>query len=117
MEVYLKALRDGYFVPWIKGTRLIDVSNFGVAVAKVALRNILNSIEGGKLSLFDLNIIVSSNSSENESQDDEFEKRIDEFFINQDPNGVLKPIRIIENNDIILKITREALAVWMQYLV
>lgn len=64
MEIYLRALRDGYFNPWIGGTRLIDVSHFSFPVAKFAVHNILLSIKKGKLSLFDLNIIVAKSADE-----------------------------------------------------
>ena len=56
MDIYLRALRDGYFVPWVKGTRLCDLRGFTLPIAKVALKTILNSMKDGKLGLFNLHL-------------------------------------------------------------
>ena len=56
--VYLQALRDNYFVPWVKGSRLADFRGYSLPVAKVALNNILTAMKDGKLALFNLHIAV-----------------------------------------------------------
>jgi hypothetical protein len=37
-ELYQQALRDGFFSPWVKRTRQLDVRGMPLAVAKVALK-------------------------------------------------------------------------------
>jgi hypothetical protein len=56
--IYLQALRDNYFVPWVKGSRLADFRGYTLPVAKVALLNILQLMKDGKLALFNLHIAV-----------------------------------------------------------
>jgi hypothetical protein len=56
--IYLQALRDEYFVPWVSGSRLADFRGFTLPVAKVALSNILTSFKDGKLAFFNLHIAV-----------------------------------------------------------
>ena len=56
--IYLKALRDEYFVPWVSGSRLADFRGFSLPVAKVAVSNILSLMKEGKLALFNLHIAV-----------------------------------------------------------
>ena len=56
--IYLQALRDEYFVPWVSGSRLADFRGFSLPVAKVALNNILSLMKDGKLALFNLHIAV-----------------------------------------------------------
>jgi hypothetical protein len=56
MDIYLRALRDGFFVPWVKSTRLCDLRGFTLPIAKVALRTILQSMKDGKLGLFNLHL-------------------------------------------------------------
>ena len=60
MEIYLRALRDGYFVPWVKDTRLCDVRGFSLTMAKVALKYVLISMRDGSLAIFNLNIIFQA---------------------------------------------------------
>lgn len=66
MEIYLAALREGgpYFDPWIKGTRVMDVRRFSPPVRKLAVKTVLTSMKQGKLSLFNLHIIVDDEDSE-----------------------------------------------------
>ena len=56
--IYLQALRDNFFVPWVKGSRLADFRGDTLPVAKVALLNILQLMKDGKLALFNLHIAV-----------------------------------------------------------
>ena len=56
--IYLQALRDNFFVPWVKGSRLADFRGYTFPVAKVALLNILQLMKDGKLALFNLHIAV-----------------------------------------------------------
>ena len=37
-ELYLQALRDGFFSPWVKRTRQLDVRGMPLSCAKVALK-------------------------------------------------------------------------------
>ena len=57
-QVYLQALRDGYFVPWVVGSRLADFRGYTLPVAIAAIDNILQLIKDGKLALFNLNIAI-----------------------------------------------------------
>jgi hypothetical protein len=58
MDMYLRALRDGFYAPWVKGTRLADFRGYSLPLAKVAVRNILQTMKTGKLALFNLHIAV-----------------------------------------------------------
>lgn len=58
-ELYLQALRDGYYSPWVKRTRALDIRSFSLSVAKVALKMVLVAMKEGKLNKFALNIIVA----------------------------------------------------------
>ena len=80
-DVYLAALRDSYFIPWVKGTRRIDIRNFSVAVSKCALNNVFSSMRSGKLNLFDLHIIVSDVDSNCEHRDAQDRKSWDDVAL------------------------------------
>lgn len=56
-ELYLQALREGHFSPWIGNTRKIDLSDFTTPVAKVAIKCVLDSMRTGKLDIFKVGII------------------------------------------------------------
>ena len=65
---YLEAVRDGYFSPWVEGTRLIDISEqrgFDMPTARLALTNVLRSMKDGTLPLFNLGIAYESIGSDN----------------------------------------------------
>jgi len=66
LEYYLLALRDGFFVPWIKGTRTCDLRGMSLPLAKVALRNVLESMRSGKLTVFTLVMAVADVTCEEE---------------------------------------------------
>ena len=36
-EMYLRAMRDNFFVPWVQGTRLCDFRGFTLPIAKVVV--------------------------------------------------------------------------------
>ena len=44
-EIYLQALREGHFSPWVEGTRKCDLTQFTTPVAKVALQCVLNRLD------------------------------------------------------------------------
>ena len=46
MNIYTLALREGYFSPWLEGTRKLDVRSFSTPIAKVALKTVLNMMKG-----------------------------------------------------------------------
>ena len=56
-EIYLQALREGYFSPWVGSTRKIDLSDFTTPVAKMAVKCVLDSMRTGKLDIFKVGII------------------------------------------------------------
>ena len=58
MRYYQDAARDGYFVPWVEGTRTLDFRGFSFSVAKVATISVLQSMKGQSMNLFALDIIV-----------------------------------------------------------
>jgi pentatricopeptide repeat domain-containing protein 1 len=58
MNYYLLANRDGYFVPWVKGTRTLDFRSFSFSLAKMATISILQSMKTQNMDLFTLDIIV-----------------------------------------------------------
>lgn len=58
-EVYFSALRDGFFNPWVKGTRQLDLRGFLLSICKVAVKSILLSMLEKKLSVFTLEMIVA----------------------------------------------------------
>jgi pentatricopeptide repeat protein len=83
MEVYLVALREGYYSPWIPGTRQIDISSFTTPIAKIAMLNVLNSIQSGKLAPFNMKIVYG--------------------FINEEIKDecVDNPLQLVSSNDMI----------------
>lgn len=56
-EIYSQALLDGYFSPWVEGTRSIDLRDFSTPIAKAAIKNVFTSIQDGKMPVFNLGII------------------------------------------------------------
>lgn len=95
-EIYLRALRDGYFVPWIKGTRRVDLTRLSLPVAKAAMRNILWSFQEGKLAPFNLIIIVGEGDDDHvtdhvtdHGSSGGLCKDISEFLLDQQPKGSL----------------------------
>ncbi len=97
-DVYLAALRDTYFIPWVKGTRRIDIRHFSIAVSKCALNNIFTSMRSGKLNMFDLHITVSNVEDDNGQSDQQDKKPWDDVALNDminflkdiDPNKKLE---------------------------
>merc|ERR1712216_226047 len=55
--LYLQALRDGHFSPWVVGTRKCDLTQFTTPVTKVAIQCVLNSMKDGKLAVFNINML------------------------------------------------------------
>lgn len=129
-ELYLKALRDGYFSPWIKRTRRMDLRGFTYGIAKIATKTVLLSMIDGKLDVFSLNITVADvvpdtatgHGSEFLSSFD-----VDAFHnylstLNLKNNGVeaqahegeLLVKRIVEDNTERLVIDREDLVTWVE---
>jgi pentatricopeptide repeat protein len=66
IEIYLRALRDNYFIPWVKGSRLADLRGYTLPVAKIAIKNILLSMKEGKLAPFNLHVAVCDASQPEE---------------------------------------------------
>lgn len=65
LETYQLAFRKGHFNPWVNQTRLMDVSEFHPAIVRTALMNVFNLIRTGKLSLFNLNIVIGPEEGSN----------------------------------------------------
>ena len=63
-EIYLQALREGHFSPWVGNTRKIDLSDFTTPVAKVAIKCVLDSMRTGKLDIFKVGIICECRDDE-----------------------------------------------------
>ena len=63
-ELYLAALRDGHFSPWVGNTRKIDLTQFTTPVAKVALKCVLDSMRIGKLDIFNVGMICECNDED-----------------------------------------------------
>ncbi|KAJ1432916.1 hypothetical protein B484DRAFT_20898 [Ochromonadaceae sp. CCMP2298] len=59
-EIYLEALRDGYYSPWVPKSRLMDLRGFSLPLAKVALKTVLLSMIDGKQPVFMLKMVVGS---------------------------------------------------------
>ena len=57
-EIYLESLRSGFYSPWVKKSRQLDLRGFSTALAKVAMKIVLMAIFEGKLAVFTLNITV-----------------------------------------------------------
>lgn len=57
-ELYLQALRNGYFSPWVRNSRKMDLRGFTLSMAKVGVKTVFLSILEGKLTPFSLQIIV-----------------------------------------------------------
>lgn len=58
MSLLQDAQREGYFIPWIEGTRTIDLRFFSLPLAKLALINVLQQMANEKLNLFTMDMIV-----------------------------------------------------------
>ena len=58
IEYYTMATRDGFFVPWVEGTRTIDFRSFSFSMAKIAMYSILQAMKVGTMPIFSLDIIV-----------------------------------------------------------
>jgi hypothetical protein len=76
MEIYQLAFRNGYFIPWVGNSKVVDVSKFPPAVACCAIRGIFNMIKNNRLPTFNLNIIVEpeielSTTDNNDNSEDE----------------------------------------------
>lgn len=59
-EIYLQSLRDGYYSPWVKRKRELDVRSFSLATVKVALKMVLLAMKEGRLQKFKLRINVAN---------------------------------------------------------
>jgi pentatricopeptide repeat protein len=70
MRYYQDAARDGYFVPWVEGTRTLDFRGFSFSVAKVATISVLQSMKGQSMNLFALDVIVGD-ILQDEGEDEE----------------------------------------------
>ena len=58
MTYYQAANRDGYFIPWVEGTRTLDFRSFSFSLAKVATISVLQAMKAQSMPLFTLDIIV-----------------------------------------------------------
>ena len=58
MMYYQQATREGYFVPWVDGTRTLDFRSFTFSLAKIATINVLQAMKAQSMPLFALDIIV-----------------------------------------------------------
>ena len=141
MEIYLRSLRDGLFIPWVKGTRLCDLRGFTLPIAKVAIRNILQSMKDGKLGLFNLHMAyvdavvveewnsghLEPNYAAEHSQPADGEdgtlsgahpepsfdvKALETYILELEPKGALQVTRMtVEGTDRFV-LTRDCLAAW-----
>lgn len=57
-EIYLECLRNGFFSPWVKRTRALDLRGFSTALSKVAMKIVLLAMMEGKMAEFTLSIAV-----------------------------------------------------------
>ena len=79
LNYYLLANRDGYFIPWVKGTRILDFRSFSFSLAKVATISVLQSMKTQNMALFALDIIVGdvlpapADGAEEEARDVDFD--------------------------------------------
>jgi pentatricopeptide repeat protein len=125
-EFYSQAFRDGYFNPWVKKTRTLDIRGFSLAVAKIALRTVFLSMLEGKLTLFPLKIIVGDFVMENDKEyisssfdDNQLYDYLSTLHIKstgmqiEDHRNTLNVIGTRDANNCIFTITREELVNWI----
>jgi hypothetical protein len=135
MDIYLKALRDEFFIPWVKGSRLADLRGYTLPVAKIAVKNILASMKDGKLAFFNLNLAVCDaplaeewsdrqtsqtrqkqheiKPSSNLNTEPTFDvKKLENYILSLEPIGLINIKRVkLEGTERIL-LSRESLAAW-----
>lgn len=114
MEIYLLAMREGFFIPWIGNTRQLDLRGMSLSIAKVALNNVLLSMRKGALPVFALSCIYGDKIDGNIQSSFEIEE-LEEYLHNLEPVGVLTPLsREFDNDSNTEKIVicRDALSVW-----
>ena len=65
-QYYTMANRDGFFIPWVEGTRTIDFRSFSFSMAKMATCCILQAMKAGSMPIFSLDIIVGDTEQLND---------------------------------------------------
>eukprot|EP01039_Chlorochromonas_danica_P010222 gene10222-11314_t len=128
-DVYNEALRHGFFSPWIKQTRRMDLRGFSLPIAKIALKTVFLSMKDHKLSIFPLVIIVGDEVVNDQNGEKEYYSSFDaddlyryltslQLFSTgktKKADGItLKIDRIIEEGHDCLLLTREALKAWLE---
>ena len=125
--IYQQASREGYFIPWVKGSRLADFRGYTLPIAKASIRNILSAMKDGKLAVFNLHIAICDAPQaevwlshdvvheENEVLNEEpsFDvKKFEEYLHLLHPQGLLKFSRIKLDGLERIVLTRDSLAAW-----
>lgn len=93
-EVYILCLRDNFYSPWVKGTRMVDVSYMSISLTYCALKNVLCTFKDGKMAPFDLRIIFSDTAHD----EGHTFTTMEEIIRYLDENRVLKLIEV-DNED------------------
>ena len=118
MALYLEALREGFFVPWIQGTRTVDLRGMSLAMAKVSILNILNSMREGKLNRFQLDVAVVNAYSGEEGEGWQFDEpsfdtmALVDFMLSLPPENVLLGDVYVENGALHIYFTKEVIQEW-----
>lgn len=113
-ETYLRAMREGFFIPWVENSRQVDLRGMSLPIAKAAINNILLSMRKGTLPVFSLNIIYADVLETGLRSTFEIEE-LEKYLETLEPIGVLTPLsreRDEGSNTERIVIYRDALSVW-----
>ena len=118
-EIYFRAMREGFYIPWVGNTRQVDLRGMSLPLAKAAINNILMSMRKGTLPIFNLSIIYADVLNDDDGRYkivspfviEEFEEYLDCL----EPAGVLTPLSRecdVDTNTERIVIYANALSIW-----
>lgn len=118
MELYLQALREGHYSPWMKNSRKLDLRGMSLGIAKASVLNVLESMRKGTLSRFPLDIVITDAYDGEEGQGWQFDRtsfdvgQLADWLLRQSPVDVLVGEVRIEESLLHIYFTQENIVEW-----
>ena len=118
MELYQAALRDGHFVPWVAGSRTVDLRGMSFALAKVTIKSILASMREGRLARFQLDVALATAFNGEEGEGWQFDEpsfdimALVDHLLEQPPVNALVGDVIVDNGALHVYFTKETIDEW-----